>query len=258
MINGEMEELKKTLITQATVLGLNYMYYEGIDLTESSGDKKIREIMEACISSDMDPWKINITEFAKIVGKLVNMEYVSLPEAGYIIMRSWAVVHMQSEDLLMNFSKNNEEISELEGEDGIEDASSTSLEKVEWEKILPPIHHHETRKVMLVELMEVMRETERSRFTKRETISPQTVKTVENILSALNMDEPEKELEAVNQSILELESLEFMMEEVWGLQKEERMKFFIYCMFLQRKGIISMEQEVSYESIRIRKNGTGE
>ena len=255
MINGELYELKKTLITQASVLGLNYMYYENIDITEESDDRKIKEIMEACISNDIDPWKINVIEFSRIIGKLVKMGYVTLPEAGYIIMRSWVVVHLQSEELLRSFETvNNHE--EIESDEPIEisEVMADDEEKVQWEKIHPPIFHHETRKVMLVELIEVMRETERSQFVRKRPEMLHTASTVENILSVLNMEEPEKDLEDVARNIMNLTEEEFMMEDVWGDLKEEKIKFFLYCMYLQRRGMINMDQEVSYESIRIRKS----
>ncbi len=256
MINGELYELKKTLITQASVLGLNYMYYENIDITEESNDRKIKEIMEACITSDIDPWKINVIEFSRIIGKLVKIGYVSLPEAGYIIMRSWAIVHMQTEELLRSFETGNiQDEIESEEDGGISASEVNDGEKVQWEKLQPPIYHHETRKVMLVELIEVMRETERSQFARKRPETLQTGSTVEKILSALNMEEPEKDLEDVARNIMNISDEEFMMEDVWGDLKEERIKFFVYCMFLQRRGIINMNQEVSYESIRIRKSG---
>lgn len=257
MISSGLTELKKTLITQATVLGLNYTYYENIDLEgEENDSRKIIEIMEKCVTQDIDPWKVNVVDFARIIGELVNKNLVSLPEAGYIIYRSWGIVYLQSEELLRTFQKVQEQggdvITEgfIENQDDYNMMESGEIEKL---KISMPIHHYEPRKVMLVELIEVMKQTERIREKIKRKPEIQEIKNVEGILSALNMDEPEKELERAMMSIFSRSSPEFFMESVWGDDREARMKFFIYCMFIQRNGFIDMKQEVSYDRIWIRK-----
>ena len=108
------------------------------------------------------------------------MGYVTLPEAGYIIMRSWVVVHLQSEELLRSFEAGNNH-EEIESDEMVEisEVMADDEEKVQWEKIHPPIFHHETRKVMLVELIEVMRETERSQFVRKRPEMLHTASTVE-------------------------------------------------------------------------------
>ncbi len=257
MISTGLSELKKTLITQATVLGLNYTYYENIDLEGVEDEsKKIIEIMEKCVTQNIDPWKVNVIDFARIIGELVDKNLVSLPEAGYIIYRSWGIVYLQSEELLRAFqnvqAQDQETLSDEFAENPM-DYNMMEREEVEKLKISMPIHHHEPRKVMLVELIEVMKQTERIREKIKRNPEVQQIKDVEGILSALNMDEPEKELERVMNSIFSRSSPEFFMESVWGDDRESKMKFFIYCMFIQRKGLIDMKQEVSYDRIWIRK-----
>ncbi|MGP6206981.1 hypothetical protein ACNF42_02960 [Cuniculiplasma sp. SKW3] len=257
MISTGLSELKKTLITQATVLGLNYTYYENIDLEgEENDSRKIIEIMEKCVTQNIDPWKVNVIDFARIVGELVDKNLVSLPEAGYIIYRSWGIVYLQSEELLKAFQKIEESGSDTIVEEFPEnplDYNMMEREEMEKLKISMPIHHHEPRKVMLVELIEVMKQTERIREKIKRNPEVQQIKDVEGILSALNMDEPEKELERVMNNIFSRSSPEFFMESIWGDDRESRMKFFIYCMFIQRNGLIDMKQEVSYDRIWIRK-----
>ncbi|MGP6239465.1 hypothetical protein ACNF40_03490 [Cuniculiplasma sp. SKW4] len=257
MISTGLTELKKTLITQATVLGLNYTYYENIDLEgEENDSRKIIEIMEKCVTQNIDPWKVNVIDFARIVGELVDKNLVSLPEAGYIIYRSWGIVYLQSEELLKAFQKIEESGSDTIVEEFPEnplDYNMMEREEMEKLKISMPIHHHEPRKVMLVELIEVMKQTERIREKIKRNPEVQQIKDVEGILSALNMDEPEKELERVMNNIFSRSSPEFFMESIWGDDRESRMKFFIYCMFIQRNGLIDMKQEVSYDRIWIRK-----
>lgn len=257
MISTGLTELKKTLITQATVLGLNYTYYENIDLEDEENEsRKIIEIMEKCVTQNIDPWKVNVIDFARIIGELVDKNLVSLPEAGYIIYRSWGIVYLQSEELLRTFQKMEETGSDMVVEEFPEnplDYNMMEREEMEKLKISMPIHHHEPRKVMLVELIEVMKQTERVREKIKRNPEVQQIKDVEGILSALNMDEPEKELERVMNNIFSKSSPEFFMESVWGDDRESRMKFFIYCMFIQRNGLIDMKQEVSYDRIWIRK-----
>ncbi len=259
MIDLEIAELKKTLITQATVLGLNYEYYENIDLAgEREESLKIIEIMESCVTQNIDPWKVNVVDFARIIGGLVTKNLVSLPEAGYIIYRSWGIVYLQSEELIRNFQKVRDQIDEEATEqllEGTEDFGLSENPEMEAIRISIPVHHHEPRKVMLVELLEVMKQTERMREKIKRTPEVHNPKDVQQILSALNMDEPEKELEKVMNNIFSRSSPEFFMESVWGDDREARMKFFIYCMFIQRSGFIDMKQDVPYDRIWIKRTG---
>ena len=77
---------------------------------------------------------------------------------------------------------------------------------------------------MLVELIEVMRKTERSREKIVRMPHMEQVAEVEEIYEVLNSGEPERDLESIMQKIMNMREDSFFMEEVWGETKEDRVK----------------------------------
>jgi hypothetical protein len=259
MENLKLTELKKTIVVQATTIGLDTTFYEDLDIQDPKKDtKNIIEIMERCISQEIDPWKVDVVSFAMIVKELTSSNLMSISEAGYIIFRSWGIVHVQALDLIETFKKKEETDldDEMEISDPILDGTDnlTDFEDEEFISIKIPVTHHEIRKVMLVELIDVMRQTERMREKIARIPENSKILDVEQIFTVLNSGEPEKELEVVENKIKSIVEHGFYMEDQWGLTKEERIKFFIYSMFLGKRGLIEMKQEVPYDRIWVEKD----
>ncbi len=249
-----MMELKKTIIVQASTLGVNMEFYEELDLKDPKDEtKNIVEIMEKCIAQEIDPWKVDVVNFVKIVRELTSENLMSMAEAGYIIFRSWGIVNFQARDLMDIFAdRGNEDLeSSKDSPDMLEDVDDFDDEFI---SLKMPVKHHETRKVMLVELIEVMRKTERIRNKLKVTKNIEQALEIEDIYESLNSGEPEKEIEALYMRIVGLLNKGIFMEDIWGLDVEERVKTFVYSMFLRKRGDISMLQEESYGRIWIAKD----
>ena len=255
MEDTQLMDLKRTIIVQATTIGIDTRFYEELDFKDTKAEtKNIIEIMERCIAREIDPWRVDVVNFALIVRELTNAGLMSIAEAGYIIFRSWGIVYVQANDLIENFIKK----ETVETEDEFNEISQevyndSEIEDREFISLHMPVKHHETRKVMLVELIEVMRKTERSREKIVRMPHMEQNAEVEEIYEVLNSGEPERDLESIMQKIMGTVENSFFMEEVWGETKEDRVKFFIYSMFIRKNGFITLKQECSYDRIWIEK-----
>lgn len=249
-----MHELKNTIIVQASTIGIETSFYEELDVKDPREEtKNIIEMMEKCISMEIDPWKVDVVNFVKIVRELTKEGLMSIAEAGYIILKSWGIVRTQARDLIDSLTIEDEHYGE---QNDIEFSQNNDLmdeEEREFISLKMPLRHREVRKVMLVELIEVMRRTEKIRGKIAATKNIERVLEVEEIYEALNAGEPEKEIESLLNRFNALIEKSFYLEEIWGDTTDERIKVFIYSMFLRKRGYISMEQDVPYGRIRIEK-----
>ncbi len=255
MEDTQLIDLKRTIIVQASTIGIDTRFYEELDFKDTKEEtKNIIEIMERCIAREIDPWRVDVVNFVLIVRELTNAGLMSIAEAGYIIYRSWGIVYVQANDLIDNFGKKEaEETVENYQDLSQEEVNDLEIEEKEFISLNMPVKHHETRKVMLVELIEVMRKTERSREKIVRMPHMEQVAEVEEIYEVLNSGEPERDLESIMQKIMNMREDSFFMEEVWGETKEDRVKFFIYSMFIRKNGTIALKQERSYDRIWIEK-----
>lgn len=253
MEQNTLVELKKTIIVQASTLGVNTEFYEDLDLVDPKDETKtIIEIMEKCISQEIDPWKVDVVNFVMIVSALTAENLMSIGEAGYIILRSWGIVNIQARDLMDIFNGSNEENPDFQGDFDDQEMDHDDFNG-EFVSLKMPVKHHETRKVMLVELIEVMRKTERVRSRIRVTKSIEDALEVEDIYEVLNGGEPEREIEELLSRLIHLLENGVFMEEIWGSDTDERVKTFIHCLFLRSRGDITLQQEVPYGRIWIAK-----
>ncbi|MCL4323746.1 MAG: hypothetical protein M1498_04805 [Candidatus Thermoplasmatota archaeon] len=251
----QLQELRRTAIVQATTIGIDTRFYEDLDFKNRKDEtKNIIEIMERCIAWEIDPWRVDVVNFALIVRELTNAGLMSIAEAGYIIYRSWGIVYVQANDLMENFGNKEDENSEEElAESFVDEDNMEDPDDNEFISLKMPVKHHEMRKVMLVELIEVMRKTERNREKITRMPHMEQMVEVEQIYELLNSDEPEKDLESVFQKIMKVREPGFFMEDEWGETTEEKVKFFIYSMFIRKNGAIKLAQECSYDRIWIEK-----
>ncbi len=255
MEDTQLLDLKRTIIVQASTIGLDTSFYEELDFGDRREEtRNIIEIMERCIAQEIDPWRVDVVNFVKIVRELTTADLMTIAEAGYIIYKSWGIVYVQASDLIDTFGKKeNEFIQEQGDEDFIANDFNDMEEEKEFISLKMPVKHHETRKVMLVELIEVMRKTELSREKIVRVPHLEQILEVDEIYEVLNSGEPEKDMEAVLNRIRKISEDNFFMEDVWGTTREERIKFFVYSMFLRKNDYIGLTQEYSYDRIRIEK-----
>ncbi len=248
-----MVELKNTIIVQASTLGVNTQFYEELDLIDPKDEtKNIIAMMEKCIAQEIDPWKVDVVNFVKIVRELTTENLMTIGEAGYIIFRSWGIVNIQARDLMDIFNEGEAENEDVQ-EEPIDPEMNLDDTPQEFISLKMPVRHHETRKVMLVELMEVMRKTERVRSRLKATKSIENALEVGDIYQSLNGGEPETEIDNLLSRLAQMLESGVFMEEIWGADPEERVRTFIYSLFLRRRGEISLLQEVPYGRIWITK-----
>ncbi|MHB8360868.1 MAG: hypothetical protein ACYDAO_02420 [Thermoplasmataceae archaeon] len=257
-------EVLSSIVTQSTILDIDHNKY--IDLANEENSHKpvamiLTRTMELCREGKIDPWDVDLAAFSKVIYGLVIEEQINLPDAGLLISAAWKVLSIKSENVMGKFKERQDSESEIFSEnyeeyDDPQEYIGTSFElhaKSHVTLLPAPVYHSEKRKVMLMELMEVIGTLDISIKAKRKDNSTILPISMEDIASRLNVEEPEEEIKKIWNIIMGTEKNEFYMDEIWGSSSDERAMFFVYCMFLARYGKIILSQDKPYGMIMIKR-----
>ena len=259
-MNGN--DVLASIITQSTILEIDHKKY--IELSENHNrdtpvSKILSKTMDLCKEGKIDPWDVDLASFSRIIYDLVSDGTLNLPDAGVLISAAWRVLSMKGDSILGKFSvREFEEEYNAENFETFEDETLLNAEDENYRSrssitLMPaPVFHKERRKVMLVELMEAISTIDLSNHPiEKKILTP--ILSMDEIANRLNSEEPEEEIQKVWNRIVEMKEQEFFMEDLWGKTVEEKSMFFVYCMFLNRNGKITLNQDEPFGSIRIKR-----
>ena len=255
------KELLSEIITQSTFTDADHKKY--MEMINGIGDNNpvsiiIERTLNKCVEGELDPWNVDLVIFGRIIYDLVFEGKIGLPEAGILISAAWSILSMQVSGVMEKFAEKRAEYSDGDQYEMEEDMETgidinPAVNEFHYEQMpQAPILHSEKRKVMLVELMEILGGMDFSSVSRAPVKPARENITIGNISEELNTEEPEEEIKRVLESMKSFGRSEFYIEEAWGNDRNERIMFFVYSLFLCRRGIIRMEQETPWSGIMIR------
>ncbi len=255
-----VEDILKNIAVQGSLLDLDTEVYASIIRNRQAGSGGnddlsvyIAKVMDFCEEGSLDPWAIDVSSLVSLFREIVGDEIENFSMAGHFVVQAWHLLYEKSRRAVEDNTVQEETLED----DLIDEIGVEEPREYRSAIIRQRIVHHESRNLMLVEVLEAIRLSLKSSQRKRKTRTEESsgdYLEIEDVIEELNAEEPEKEILEAMRRILEHEGPEIPLEDIWGRSKEEKGPFFSYCLFLAKEGLIGLKQKMPFESITIRKN----
>jgi len=207
-------------------------------------DRSLEMVFELVLGNNLDPWDIDLMEFARLYAAKVKDEDVNFVIAGRLMLMAWSILRMQSERVL---SRSEPRIEEPYAEelDLFSEEPRVRLcmpEEVELDEV---VRHKGCRPVTLVELLDAFEEARREeeQAALREKLRAQNRVKLEKFDTKAHSDDMERDLEDVWQRILRCGPGPIDLEDIWNGGREDLVTVFMALLFLCRSGKISLWQD---------------
>jgi|GEM_PF-3127386 hypothetical protein len=258
----EFQEIMNSLIVQGELMEINTADYEktlrNFENTQAISDpvsKASSLVFKMCQDGTLDPWNVDLLAFAKFFRMVITEEFTDLGFAGYIIAEAWRILYLKT---LSTVDADDGEGSE-EPFDSAVDFTSVPVSADSELELKVPVSGHIRRPIRMIELLDAMRSAYIHGPKAKSTggSNPPGLNSLDDIVSNLNLDEPEREIARTFQIIAGAYHDTFYMEDYWGSTAEERSSFFVYSLFLMRERRIQLHQESPYAEIIINRIDMG-
>ncbi|HUV24834.1 MAG TPA: hypothetical protein VMW26_05350 [Methanomassiliicoccales archaeon] len=214
-------------------------------------DRSIEVVFELVICNNLDPWDIDLMEFARLYARRIENKEVDFIVAGKLLLMAWTILKRQSEEVLT--------FQEMVGQDELfcvgwdMDSMDLFIEHQEpcyfddfdpdSVELCEVVRHRERRPVMLVELLDAFEEARREAKIKLERALMRAQVKEEIFDEKAHQEELEKDVEEVWARILRCGSGPITIEDISIGTKEDIIMVLVSLLFLTRMGKISIWQE---------------
>ncbi len=211
-------------------------------------DRSLETVFELVLSNDLDPWDIDLMEFARLyASKVKGEEEVNFVIAGRLMLMAWSILRMQSEGVLQRSERREEHFEDwdLECLDIIDEEPRVRLcmpEEVDLDEV---VRHKGFRPVTLVELLDAFEDASREQELndRRERARTANRAKQDKFDTKAHNDDMEKDVDEVWRRIQQCGPGAIRLEDIWLGGKEDLIMVFVSLLFLARSGKISVWQE---------------
>ncbi len=213
-------------------------------------DRSLQLVFELVLSSDLDPWDVDLMKFAKLYGQRMHTEEVDFIVAGKLMHMAWSILHMQSREVL-SLNQRREELYFGEWDTESFDQfvehplPEIDLEVPECVELTEVVRHRCTRPVSLVDLLDAFdtAQQEVEIALNRQRVREQLLKAQERFDGKSHSDDQEKDVAETWARIERCGSGPIALEDLFEDDKEDKIKVFVSLLFLARSGKISLWQD---------------
>lgn len=208
-----------------------------------SVDESVRAVFSLVIEKGMDPWAINLEEFAKLYSEKVSSNRFDMLVAGRLLLMAWKILNMQSEQTRMNADAPvEEEIVEIDDFDFIDEDPLVVPEIA----ISKTYIRCEPRAVTMIDLLDAFEDAKREQElyeASRETARKLKEKTPLKFDNKAHKEDDETVVEKVYQMIYSMGMEPMPITEFYTNSKEENITVFVSVLHLVRDGKLDVYQE---------------
>lgn len=213
-------------------------------------DRSLQLVFELVLSSDLDPWDVDLMKFAKLYGQRMHTEEVDFIVAGKLMHMAWSILHLQSREVL-SLNQRREELYFGEWDTESFDQfvehplPEIDLEVPECVELTEVVRHRCTRPVSLVDLLDAFdtAQQEVEIALNRQRVREQLLKAQERFDGKSHSDDQEKDVAETWARIERCGSGPIALEDLFEDDKEDKIKVFVSLLFLARSGKISLWQD---------------
>lgn len=221
-------------------------------------DRAIAVIFELVIEKEVNPREIDLISFSKLYLKKVREEGLDLFIAGRIVLMAWKILRMQSEEIIRNMERKEEEdifdydIPEWYGDDDVFYYTQKVLNnEIPLER---KIRREPKRKVTLIELINAFEEAkEMIQKRAKRRVKSKEWKNVQ-MEDASHKEDIEKDMKIVMERLGKLNGRAIPLKKLYE-NKDEMLSIFLPLLFLAKEGrILIWQEDFPYGEIYIKLN----
>ena len=208
-------------------------------------DEAIRSVFSLVLVSGMDPWEIDLSEFARLYSEKVRDDDFDMIVAGKLVLMAWKILKLQSDST----RERSEPSPEPEFDEFIEDDFNDDFMPMQVPEVVfkEAYRREPVRPVTMIELIDafedarrevdIMRERERVREAMK---AKEPSKKFDN---KAHEEDDEKTVEAVWEKILKMGAGQMDIADLYGPDKDENLSIFVSLLHLVRNGFIDVWQD---------------
>ena len=207
-------------------------------------DEAIRSVFSLVLDRGIDPWEIDLSEFARLYTEKVKDDDFDMIVAGKLVFMAWKILKLQSDTTRERSEPPPEPEFDYEMEDPGFDYEPMAVPDVEFREVY---RREPVRPVTMIELidafedarreMEIYKERERVREAIR---AKEPSKKFDN---KAHEEDDERAVEAVWNRIRKMGAGQLDIEELYGPDRNDNLTVFIALLHLVRDGLIDVWQE---------------
>lgn len=206
-------------------------------------DESIRAVFSLVLEKGIDPWEINLEEFAKMYSaKILNNRFDMLV-AGRLLLMAWKILNLQSQETRMS-AEYVEEPSIEEGDFLFSDEDQLVIPDV---VIGRTYSHTDPRSVTMIDLLDAFEEARAD--IEKFNAAQETIIKIRNKAPAPKFDnkahreDDEQVVENVYQMIYSMGMDPMPITEFYNNDKEHNISVFVAVLHLVRDGKLEVSQE---------------
>jgi len=221
-------------------------------------DRAIAVIFELVMEKEVDPCRIDLVSFSKLYMEKVKKEGIDLFIAGKIVLMAWKILRLQSEEIIRNMERKEEEVYDYEipdwyGEDEIFYYTQKVIQnEIPLEK---KIRRVPQRKVTLIELINAFEEA-KEEVVKKARKRRSKEKEWKNVHAqdTMHKEDIEMDMHIVMEKLSSLNGQAIPLKELYST-KDEMLTMLLPLLFLAKEERIFIWQEdFPYGEIYIKLN----
>lgn len=207
-----------------------------------SVDESIRSVFSLVLEKGMDPWAINLEEFARLYSEKVSSDRFDMLVAGRLLLMAWKILNLQSQETRMTAEPAMEE-EVIEEDFDFADEDTMIVPDV---PISRTYTRCELRSVTMMDLLDAFEEAQReaeifeARQAAREKIKAKVPTKFDN---KAHKEDDETVVETIYQRIYALGMDPMPITEFYGASKEDNITVFVSVLHLVRDGRLEVFQE---------------
>ncbi len=206
-------------------------------------DESVRALFSLVLEKGMDPWAINLEEFARLYSEKVSSDRFDMLVAGRLLLMAWRILNMQSEQTRMNADTPEEEEFFEEADFEFEEEDRMVVPDITLSKTYVRC---DLRPVTMIDLLDAFEEAKREAEiyeARRATAEKLRSKEPAKFENKAHKEDDETVVERIYQRIYSMGMDPMPITEFYTDDKEENISVFVSVLHLVRDGKLEVSQE---------------
>ncbi len=206
-------------------------------------DESIRAVFSLVLERGIDPWEINLEEFARMYSEKISNDRFDMLVAGRLLLMAWRILNLQSQETRASA----EFVEEIPIEE--EDFSFSDEDQL----VIPDVvigttySHTDPRSVTMIDLLDAFEEAraeiENFNEAQRTIIKIRNKEPVSRFDNKAHREDDEQVVENIYQMIYSMGMDPMPITEFYTNDKEHNISVFVAVLHLVRDGKLEVSQE---------------
>lgn len=217
-----------------------------------SVDESIRAVFSLVLEKGIDPWEINLEEFAKMYTEKISNNRFDMLVAGRLLLMAWRILNLQSQET----KKSAEFVEEMNIDEGDFDFPDEDTLVIPDVVIGTTYSHTDPRSVTMIDLLDAFEDARAD--IEKFNAAQETIIKIKNkpqppkFDNKAHREDDEQAVENIYQTIYSMGMDPMPITEFYNGDKEHNITVFVAVLHLVRDGRLEVSQEtLPYSEIMI-------